>query len=267
MPKDLCPIMRRTVYISVISHRQEELIEQNFQNFPKQLSDFDIAISILDNTGSEHLKNFCLKEDLFYHRNETPRGFGHNHNTMFRLLNPKEHDIFIIANPDIILLPDQVEHLVQNFIATDTDIGAPRSYLDKSTGFLDYPDRYFPCLANFMISIITGKRLHYGTNENQEYPKWLSGSFILFKPSVFQALGGFDEGYHMYCEDIDLCYRAQQKGYRIKLDTGAYIIHDSRMESRKLFSKSILWHMQSAWRFSRKSKRLFCLTIAPKEVS
>ena len=254
--------MHQNVYISIISHHQEELIEQNFHHFPKQLSHYIIHISILDNTSSDRLKTFCEKEGLFYHRNQTPHGFGHNHNTMFRLCNPGDNDIFIIANPDIILQPEQLEKLIKNFIASDTDIGAPRSYLDKSSGMLDYPDRYFPHLANFIISILTGKRLHYGNNSEQEYPQWMSGSFILFKPSVFKALGGFDEGYHMYCEDIDLCYRAQKKGYKIKLDTTAYIEHDSRMDSRKLFSKSIWWHMSSAFRFSIKSKRLFGLTIA-----
>ncbi|RUM65599.1 MAG: hypothetical protein DSZ05_05785 [Sulfurospirillum sp.] len=250
------------VYISIISHRQEQLVIENFSGFPKQLGDFSVKLSIMDNTGSEALQRFCEEEALFYYHDGIARGFGHNHNKMFQLLNPQKGDIFIICNPDIYLQPDQLHGLLKNFVATDTDIGAPRSYLDKKTGFLDYPDRYFPCLSNFLISIATGKRLHYGPNEEREDPQWLSGSFILFKPEVFKALGGFDEGYFMYCEDIDLCYRAQQKGYSLRLDTEYYIEHNSQMASRKLFSKSILWHMQSAFRFSYKSGRLFCLTVA-----
>jgi len=254
--------MAKKVYISVISHNQEDLIKENFYKFPKRLGKFEIKLSVLDNTGSSELKRFCQEEDFFYHTNSTPEGFGANHNKMFELLQPESEDVFIISNPDIKVLPQELSGLVENFIASDTDVGAPRSYLDKESAFLDFPDRYFPYLGNFIVSILTGKRLHYGSDESQEYPQWISGSFILFKPDVFRALGGFDEGYFMYCEDIDLCYRAKKQGYRIKLDTSHYIEHHSRMDSRKLFSKSILWHMRSALRFSMKTKRIFGLQTA-----
>ncbi len=256
--------MHQNIYISIISHAQEDLIINYFKNFPKKIDNFHIKLSILDNTGSQKLKEFTQQEEIFYYHDGIQRGFGANHNKMFELLSPKDEDIFIICNPDITLKPEQLKGLLENFIKEDIDIGAPRSYLDKTTNFLDYPDRYFPYLANFFISIATGKRLHYGTNDQQEYPQWLSGSFILFKPSVFKALGGFDEKFHMYCEDIDLCFRAQKMGYKIKLDTKNYIEHHSQMASRKLFSKSILWHINSSLRFSLKSKRIFGLMIAPK---
>ncbi len=250
------------VYISVISHHQEDLVMENFKDFPEKLDRFNIKLSIMDNTGSDKLKQFCDEKGYFYYCDGVTRGFGHNHNKMFQLLDPKENDIFIICNPDITVAADQLEGLLKNFVDSGTDIGAPRSYLDKESGFLDYPDRYFPYLANFLISIVTGKRLHYGPNDDQEYPEWFSGSFILFKPAVFRELGGFDEGFHMYCEDIDLCYRAKQKGYKLKLDTRYHIEHHSQMASRKLLSKSIWWHMKSAFRFSLKSNRLFGLMIA-----
>ena len=153
--------------------------------------------------------------------------------------------------------------MIENFKDSDTDINAPRSYLDgKSKDFLDYPDRYFPYLPNFLVSIVLGKRLHYGSNEMQQNPEWVSGSFIMFKPIVFKALGGFDEGYFMYCEDIDLCFRAKKRGYTIKLDTEYFIEHHSQMDSRKIISKSIIWHIKSAFRFSFKSKRVFGLMVA-----
>ncbi len=256
--------MSINIYISIISHNQQDLIKENFNNFPKKQGNFNIKLSILDNTASCELKEFCKKEDIYYYRNERTKGFGENHNKMFSLLPIKDEDIFIVCNPDIKVSPDQLEGLVKNFINSNVDIGAPRSYLDKEKNFLDYPDRYFPYLLNFIISIITGKRLHYGKNDDQEYPEWVSGSFILFKPEVFRSLGGFDENYFMYCEDIDICFRASQKGYKIKLDTKYFIEHNSQMASRKLLSQSIFWHMRSALRFSKKSKHLFGLSIAKK---
>lgn len=254
--------MHQSIYISIISHHQEELVIENFYQYPKTLDGFSIKLSILDNTGSLKLQTFCQEEGLFYYYDQIRRGFGANHNLMFQKLNPNENDIFVICNPDIVVNPRQLLGLIINFTENNIDIGAPRSYLDKNNHFLDYPDRYFPYLLNFFISILVGKRFHYGSNEAQQHPEWVSGSFILFKPEVFKKLKGFDEGYFMYCEDIDLCFRAQKRGYSIKLDTDYYIEHHSQMASRKLFSKSIQWHIRSALRFSFKSKRILGLKVA-----
>lgn len=43
----------------------------------------------------------------------------------------------------------------------------------------------------------------------------ISGSFMMMPKQVFEALGGFDEDFFMYSEDVDLCYRIKQAGYRI----------------------------------------------------
>ena len=255
--------MSNNIYISIISHSQEDLIINNFKDFPQKLNQFNIKLSILDNTGSKKLQDFCIKQNLFYYHDDIQRGFGANHNLMFEKLQPKDEDIFIICNPDITVASDQLLGLIQNFKDSDADINAPRSYLDgKNKDFLDYPDRYFPYLLNFLVSIVLGKRLHYGSNKMQQNPEWVSGSFIMFKPAVFKALGGFDDGYFMYCEDIDLCFRAKKIGYTIKLDNGYFIEHHSQMDSRKIISKSIIWHIKSAFRFSVKSKRVFGLMVA-----
>ncbi len=252
----------KKVYISIVSHNQEELIKKNFSSFPKKLGKFKIKLSILDNCKNINLRRFCEREKIFYSKNAIPQGFGRNHNNMFKLLSPYNNDIFIVCNPDIIIQPTQLKGLLESFIKSGVDIMAPRSYLDIKSGFLDYPDRYFPYLLNFFISILIGKRLHYGSNLEQEYPEWISGSFMIFKPKVFKELGGFDEKYHMYCEDIDICYRAKERGYKIKLDKSHYIVHDSRMHSRKLFSKNIWWHIRSAFRFSFKTGRVIGLKVA-----
>ncbi len=42
--------------------------------------------------------------------------------------------------------------------------------------------------------------------------EWVAGSFIAFKSSSYRKVQGFDENYFMYCEDIDICYRAKSQG-------------------------------------------------------
>ncbi len=254
--------MATRVYISVISHNQQDLIQRYYHNFPKQLGDFDIQLSILDNTGSQALRDYCRKEGYYYYHDGKQRGFGANHNLMFRQLQVSDNDIFIIANPDLMIEKVQLAGMLERFVRSGADLFTVKIYLDKEQGILDYPDRYFPGILNFPISILTGRRLHYGSREELDNPEWVSGSFIVFQPSAFRKLNGFDEGYYMYCEDIDLCYRARRMGMKLLMDPEFYIEHDTRMHSRKIFSRNFYWHVASTIRYIVKNRIFKPIVIA-----
>ena len=254
--------MKSKVFVSVVSHNQEDLITKYFKNYPKQIGDFELKLAVLDNTGSYELEEFCKNEKIFYHKNKTPHGFGENHNIMFNLLNPADDDIFVVSDPDINADYNKILGFFENFKKNNLSVATPRSYLDKEKNILDFPDRYFPYLANFFISILTGKRLHYGSNLAQQHPEWISGSYMVFKGLVYRDLKGFDESFFMYCEDIDICYRAYEKGYKIFLDTSHFIEHDSRMDSRKFFSKTIWMHIKTAFKYSKRANKLIGLKVA-----
>ena len=53
----------------------------------------------------------------------------------------------------------------------------------------------------------------------------VSGSFLMMPKEVFQKVGGFDEDYFMYGEDLDLCYRIKEAGYRVVYFAGASMTH------------------------------------------
>ena len=56
-------------------------------------------------------------------------------------------------------------------------------------------------------------------------PAWVSGSCLLTRRSLLETLGGFDEAFFLYEEDVDLCLRARQAGARIVLTPAARVIH------------------------------------------
>ncbi len=254
--------MSRDVFISIVSHAQEDMIVENFSNFPKSTGSFNIKLSIIDNTGSDALKKFCEHNDLFYYHDGQRRGFGSNNNKMFSLVNPKEDDIFIVCNPDIIIQEDQLDGLLHSFAQKTDDIFFVKTYFDKETNYVDNPDKYFPGFLNFAISLASNKRFHYGTNENPAHPQWISGAFMVFRPDSYQKLNGFDESYFMYCEDIDLCHRATKMGMSLGYDDTYYIEHETQMDSRSLFSPSMRWHIESAVRYLVKNRRFNPLVIA-----
>jgi len=247
----------KTVYISIISHHQEDMIIENFTNFATQVGDYKVVLCFIDNTGAKSLESFAKKNNNMYFYDGITRGFGANHNKAFELCSPSSDDIFIVCNPDIIIDPQQLGAMVISFSLDTADMGNVKCYYDKEKSVLSPVDRYFPCFLNFVFSIVLGKRYHYGSNEENPSPEWISGEFILFRPNAYRKLGGFDEDYFMYVEDVDLSYRARKLGLKISHDPRYYIIHETQMASRSITSKSFQMHLQSVFKFLWKNKR-FC---------
>lgn len=63
-----------------------------------------------------------------------------------------------------------------------------------------------------------------GYNESRRVD-WVTGAFLWIRRDVFRKAGGFDEEFFMYCEDVDLCYRASQLGFQCWFFHDAAIVH------------------------------------------
>jgi GT2 family glycosyltransferase len=87
--------------------------------------------------------------------------------------------------------------------------------------------------------------------------------FMLFKPDLFSAVDGFDERYHLYYEDVDICARLKIAGYRIMACPTVSVIHSARRESHRNL-RYMKWHLQSMLRFflSRTYRRALALRSA-----
>jgi N-acetylglucosaminyl-diphospho-decaprenol L-rhamnosyltransferase len=61
--------------------------------------------------------------------------------------------------------------------------------------------------------------------ETVEYPEWISGACMLGRRDALEAIGGFDESFFLYCEDMDLCAEHVKHGHRIRYEPGATVHH------------------------------------------
>jgi N-acetylglucosaminyl-diphospho-decaprenol L-rhamnosyltransferase len=62
--------------------------------------------------------------------------------------------------------------------------------------------------------------------ERSGSPDWVSGACVLVRRSALELLGGFDEGFFLYCEDTDLCQRLRDAGYDIRYEPAALCVHE-----------------------------------------
>jgi GT2 family glycosyltransferase len=79
------------------------------------------------------------------------------------------------------------------------------------------------------------------------------GGFLVLRRTMLDQLGGFDEGFRLYGEDIDLCYRAAKAGWERWYVPAAVVQHrHAAVSDRRFFTRHTLWHWRSILRFVRK---------------
>ena len=96
---------------------------------------------------------------------------------------------------------------------------------------------------------------HYGTRPNEPVQgDWLlGGACLLMRRTMLEQLGGWDEGYRHYVEDIDLAYRAARAGWERWLVPEAVVRHAyAAVIDKRFLTRHTLWHLRGMARFARK---------------
>ena len=81
---------------------------------------------------------------------------------------------------------------------------------------------------------------------------WLSGCAMWLRRDALDEIGGWDERYFMYVEDLDLCWRLRRAGYRIAYESAGEIEHVQGASTRRHPYRMLIEHHRSAWRFARR---------------
>ena len=169
-------------------------------------------------------------------------------------------DYVLLLNPDTLVEPGTVKVLAA---ALDRDPGlalvGPR--IENLDGSLYPSARTFPSLADAMGHAFLGL-----VNPSNRFTRryrmldwdhaaardvdWVSGTCMLLRRSAFEAVGGFDERYFMYVEDVDLCWRLWHAGCRVAYEPAGCVVHTIGLSSEQSPYRMIAEHHRSLLRFS-----------------
>jgi GT2 family glycosyltransferase len=94
----------------------------------------------------------------------------------------------------------------------------------------------------------------FGYDEVREVD-WVSGAAMLVRRDLIERIGGLDERFWAYCEDVDLCWRAWQAGYKVLFCPNAVITHKVGRSSDQRLVPSLIQHHKSMWLFYLKNYR------------
>lgn len=241
--------MKHLLTLSVVSHHHGDHIKNLLLDLAKlQRNDFRVLLTL--NLPEELPVDIAaLPFEVMMIDNETPKGFGANHNAAFKLCDSK---YFIILNPDVRLLEDPFHNILNYLNHSPQSICAP--IVVDQAGEYEHNARFFPTpfyLLKKLVCKVVRVKLeadHLPENEQAYFPDWVAGMFIAVSHDAFQMIGGFDESYHMYYEDVDFCMRGKSIGYGVAMLKNTRVIHQAQRDSHRKM-KHFIWHIHSIIRF------------------
>lgn len=236
--------MLPTVSISVVSHGHGALLAHLLGDL-ERISTTKIEVLLTLNIPEElpfTPAQFRFPIQVF--RNAEPKGFGANHNAGFRASRCR---LFCVLNPDIRLPNDPFPQLVRRLQDAKTGLVAP--LVRTSGGRIEASARQFPTPLYILRKALFGAESPgYAAGEPDITPDWVGGMFMLFRSETFEAVGGFDERYHLYYEDVDICARIRIAGKEVVLCPTVEVIHDAQWQSHRSL-RYLAWHIVSMLRF------------------
>lgn len=168
--------------------------------------------------------------------------------------------VVAVLNPDLVVAPGSGAAMTAGFLA-DADLAAvgPR-VLDPDGA--TYPSaRRQPDLATAVGHACLGRvapgnrwtRRYRATDRDPDVPAevdWVSGAAVWLRRDALDAVGGWDEGYFMYVEDVDLCWRLRAAGFTVRYDPACSVTHVQGATTAQRPYRMIIEHHRSWYRFT-----------------
>ena len=248
-----------TISIGIVTYNHSSVIARTVQAALAGLpSGMPAHIWILDNrSGDESVR---LARDVARtdsrvtviegHKNE---GFAKANNRILQRVDSTYH---VLLNPDVTLTLGALEKLVE-FLRASSDVAVVCPRVCFEDGRLQSLNRRYPTVLDLFLSrFMAGQNRRWFVQRMRRYRMedvgyehsydvpFVSGAFMCCRTKVLKAVGGFDDSYFLYFEDVDLSRKIQQAGWRTVYYPDAVVMHQ--------------W--QRATHHSHLHMRLFCVS-------
>jgi GT2 family glycosyltransferase len=204
------------VSIILVTHNSEKYISNCLNSLAKAIQNIDHEIFIIDNQSMDQTKMLikeCGNSVILIENNENI-GFAKAVNIGLR---KSSGEFILLINPDIIVNSDSLLPLI-DFMRNNPKIGICGIRLENVGGSLQYSKGSFPTLSSTIFRMFLPRPMRkyhlWGYNKEGKCD-WVTGSFMLTRKCIMEELGGLDEKYFVYYEDVDYCLQTQKGGWLI----------------------------------------------------
>jgi GT2 family glycosyltransferase len=222
--------------ISILNYNSYSETEQCIRDLVSVCNDLVYRILVRDNSEASQIQLLQkslrdISETITYFSSPENPGFGAGHNRNFLAVEHAPDDPFLILNDDVRLSNAQVIHAM---LAALTQHRIVSPVIRTGSGGIWYAGGSVRPLTG---DVIVDRTAVQGEHRNTSF---ISGCCMLVSAELFEKLGGFDELFFMYSEDLDLCLRARALGAELTV-ISAEIVHKPGSGEKGTYSDLYLY--------------------------
>ena len=216
------------IAVVILNWNGTKLLEQFLPSIVKYTPEANIYLA--DNASTDDSIAFVKTNfpTVRIIRNESNLGFAQGYNDALKSVDA---EIFALVNSDV----EVTENWLQSIIVTfenepNTAIIQPKILDYKRKEFFEYAGAAGGFMDKYGYMFCRGRIFETLEKDNGQYDDnceifWASGACFFIRSSIFDELKGFDADFFAHQEEIDLCWRAFNKGHEIKFNSQSIVYH------------------------------------------
>lgn len=250
------------VTLAIINYNTKDWLEDCLNSIILTPALADHEIYVVDNASSDGSVDFVAKEypDVHIIENAGNLGFSAAANQALRTSHAK---YVLILNTDTRVDPEAIDILVE-FADAHDDLGIAGPLLLNPDGTVQISGRRFPSFIDAVMHAFLGMiwpsnpfsvryRMLDWDRTAERTVDWVSGAAMFIRREAAREINYFDERFFMYVEDVDICYRMWDKGWKVYFCPEAKVIHHIAKSSEQSSAKMIVEFQRSLYHFYSKT--------------
>jgi O-antigen biosynthesis protein len=220
--------------VVIVNYNVRQFLENSLASIERALKGIEGEVFVVDNASDDGSAEMVREKFPAVHliANAENLGFARSNNLA---LARSQGDFLLLINPDTLVQEDTFRVMIDFFRRTPEAGLAGCKILNPDGSFQlpcrrSYPTPWVAFTKIFGLSSLFPKSRLFGRynltylDEDATYPvDALSGSFMMARREAFDRVGGLDESFFMYGEDLDWCFRFEKAGYKV------YYVHETKI--------------------------------------
>jgi GT2 family glycosyltransferase len=258
------------ISVVVVSFNTCDLLRDCLTSLYTALQGISNEVFVVDNVSRDGSADMVEREFPSVHltRSDVNLGFAAGNNRAFPLATGR---YVVLLNSDAFVKENALRRSI-DYMDADPEIGLGGARLVGADGSWQASARMFPSPLNDFLSLsglaakfpksrFFGRQDNTWADQNQAADTdWVPGAYSIIRRTTLEQVGYFDEQFFLYYEEVDLCRRIKEAGYRIRYWPDVVVVHLGGESSKTVKSLRMsrsgaqleLWRMRSALLYYRK---------------
>lgn len=245
--------MNKEISIIIVNYNVYNDIVTCIKSIYEHTNDIKFEIIVVDNNSPDRsiLAINTIFPDIKLLALDTNNGFGVANNEAMKIAKGK---YFLLINPDIVFSGNTVE-VLYNYLEKNENVGATGPVQLKPNEGIEYYYSFFPTMYSRAAQefglyekapLIKKRRMDFWDENVRELVPfkvdWIIGSCILIRRMIYDSIGGFNEAFFLYEEEVEWQYRMNKAGWRSVILPECKVLHNHHSSTSKLGVMFILYH-------------------------